>query len=156
MTPSAGQLAPDFKLPDQTGAEHSLSDFQGKWVLLYFYPKDNTLGCTKEACTIAEAFPDFGALDAVVLGVSVDSVESHAKFARKYNLPFLLLSDTDKQVVNQYGVWQQKKFLGREYMGILRQSLLIDPSGKIAKIYEKVSPANHAEEVLADLKSLQQ
>lgn len=146
-----GQAAPEFTLPDQDGKEHSLAEYRGSWVLLYFYPKDDTPGCTKEACAIRDYFPNFGKLKAKVLGVSVDSVASHKKFAEKYSLPFTLLSDEGKQVVEQYGVWGKKQMMGREYMGTLRTSFLIDPEGKIAKIYEKVKPEVHAQEVLQDL-----
>ncbi len=122
--------------------------------MLYFYPKDDTLGCTKEACSIGEYYPDFKKLDVVVFGVSVDSVKSHKKFEEKYKLPFTLLSDEKKEVVNAYGVWALKKMMGREYMGTLRTSFLIDPKGMIVKVYEKVKPEIHAEEVLADLQEL--
>jgi peroxiredoxin Q/BCP len=148
-----GQKAPDFKLPDQNGQTHQLSDYQGRWVLLYFYPKDDTTGCTAEACALRDNFPKFKK-GAVILGVSVDSIASHKKFANKYKLPFTLLADQNKQVVNQYGVWAEKSMYGRKYMGTLRSSFLIDPSGKIAKIYQKVKPALHAGQVLADLKLL--
>ena len=148
-----GGLAPDFTLPDQAGIAHTLTEYRGQWVLLYFYPKDDTPGCTKEACSIRDAFPDFRALDMVVLGVSADSVKSHDKFVKKYDLPFTLLADEEKTVVNLYGVWAKKKFMGREYLGILRSSFLIDPAGKIAKIYENVKPELHAAEVLEELRS---
>ncbi len=148
-----GQKAPDFKLPDATGKEHELSDYAGKWVLLYFYPKDDTPGCTKEACGIRDNFPAFRKMKAVVLGMSADSPVSHGKFTAKFDLPFALLSDESKKVLEKYGVWGKKKFMGREYMGIFRTSFLIDPEGKIAKIYENVKPEMHAEEVLADLKA---
>jgi peroxiredoxin Q/BCP len=149
------QKAPAFSLPDQAGTIHKLSDYKGKWVLLYFYPKDDTLGCTKEACMLRDNFPYFKKLKAVVLGASVDSVKSHDKFVKKYQLPFTLLADEDKKLVTDYGVWGEKKFMGRTYMGTNRMSFLINPEGKIAKIYEKVKPAEHAEQVLADLKELQ-
>ncbi len=149
-----GQLAPDFSLSDQTGKEHKLSDYKDGWVLVYFYPKDDTPGCTKEACSIRDNFPKFKKSQATVLGVSVDSVKSHAKFAEKYKLPFILLADEDKTVVKKYSVWAKKKFTGREYMGTLRTSFLISPDGKIVKIYEKVNPEVHAEEVLKDLKNI--
>lgn len=152
MILKVGQRAPVFKLPDQEGKMHKLSDYKGEWILIYFYPKDNTSGCTKEACMIRDNFPAFKKLKARVFGVSIDSVKSHKKFAEKYDLPFTLLSDDFKEVVNKYGVWAKKKFMGREYMGILRMSFLIDPQGKIVKIYEKVKPEIHAEEVLLDLK----
>ena len=122
--------------------------------MLYFYPKDDTPGCTEEACGIRDAFPKFGKLKAVALGVSGDSVKSHKKFAEKYGLPFTLLADEDKKVLKQYGVWAKKKMMGREYMGTLRTSFLIDPQGKIVKIYQNVKPDRHAEEVLADLNNL--
>lgn len=149
-----GSKAPAFKLPDQDGKEHSLSDYKGKWVLLYFYPKDDTPGCTKEACAIRDDFNNFEKIKAVVLGASCDSVKSHKKFQEKYQIPFTLLSDEGKTLVQAYGVWAEKKFMGRKYMGILRSSFLINPEGKIAKVYEGVKPADHAAEVLADLKSL--
>ncbi|MGC8776205.1 MAG: thioredoxin-dependent thiol peroxidase [Minisyncoccia bacterium] len=148
------QKAPDFKLKDQDGKNHKLSDYRGKWVLIYFYPKDDTPGCTKEACAIRDNFPDFKKLNIVVLGISVDSVESHKKFVKKYNLPFILLSDDKKEVVKKYGVWAKKKFMGKVYEGTLRTSFLIDPFGKIFKIYKNVKPEFHAEEVLNDLKNI--
>jgi peroxiredoxin Q/BCP len=148
-----GDKAPKFTLPDQDGKEHKLEDYRGQWVLLYFYPKDDTPGCTTEACAIRDSLPDFKSIDAVVLGVSTDSVASHRKFADKYGLPFTLLADEDKKVVNMYGVWGKKKFMGREYDGTMRTSFLIDPEGTIATVYEGVKPAEHAAEVLADLKS---
>ncbi len=149
-----GQLAPDFTLPDQDGKSYTLSDYQGKWVLIYFYPKDDTTGCTKEACQIRDSFPEFKKLKVKVLGISVDSVASHKKFEEKYNLPFTLLADVEKKVVSRYGVWGEKKFMGQKYMGTFRRSFLIDPKRKIAKIYEKVKPELHAEEVLRDLSEL--
>ena len=155
MTLSIGDKAPAFNLPDQHGVKHALKDYAGSWVLLYFYPKDDTPGCTKEACSFRDNLPSFKKLDVQVFGASVDPVKKHAKFAEKYELPFTLLADEEKTLVNDYGVWAKKKFLGREYMGILRMSFLIDPKGKIAKIYEDVKPTEHVEEVLADLKKLQ-
>jgi len=155
MNIHVGGKAPDFTLPDQAGKNHALSSSRGSWVLLYFYPKDDTPGCTKEACGVRDTFPRFKKLDIVVYGVSVDSVVSHKKFAEKYNLPFPLLSDEKKQVVTLYGVWQKKKLAGREYQGTVRTSFLIDLHGKIAKIYKTVKPETHAEEVLKDLKRLQ-
>lgn len=149
-----GDKAPVFKLPDQNGDVHSLAEYKGKWVLLYFYPKDDTPGCTKEACLIRDNFPDFKKLKVVVFGISTDSVKSHKKFADKYNLPFVILADEDKDIVKKYGVWGKKKFMGREYMGTFRTSFLIDPSGKIARIFEKVNPETHAGEVLTELKLL--
>lgn len=152
--PKAGESAPDFRLPDQHGEEHALSDYRGRWVLLYFYPKDDTPGCTKEACGIRDRFPEFGRLGVQVLGVSADSVNSHEKFARKYELPFTLLADTERKVVQLYGVWGKKKFMGREFEGTHRVSFLIDPAGRIAKVYPKVKPELHAEEVAQDLRRL--
>jgi len=152
--PAVGTRAPDFTLNDQEGVSHTLSDYQGKWVLLYFYPKDDTPGCTIEACTIRDQFKDFSSIGAVVLGVSTDSVESHKKFADAYELPFTLLADEHKEVVGQYGVFGEKKFMGRSYRGTARTSFLIAPEGTIAKVYESVKPAIHAKEVLADLKTL--
>jgi peroxiredoxin Q/BCP len=151
---TTNQKAPAFTLPDQNGKTHSLSDYEGQWVLLYFYPKDDTSGCTKEACAIRDSFPNFKKLDISVLGVSVDSIQSHEKFATKYKLPFTLLSDESKKVVERYGVWGKKQSMDREYMGILRTSFLINPLGKIAKIYEKVKPELHATEVLEDIEAM--
>lgn len=149
-----GQKAPVFTLLDQNGEKVSLSGFLGQWVLLYFYPKDDTPGCTKEACAIADVHPSFEKLDAVVLGVSTDSAVSHKKFETKYQLPFRLLADTNKKVLERYGVWGEKSLYGRKYRGTMRMSFLIDPKGKIAKIYHKVKPEAHAQEVLDDLKGL--
>ncbi len=149
-----GDKAPAFTLPDQDGKMHSLKDQKGKWTLLYFYPKDDTPGCTVEACTIRDNYSSFKKMGITVFGISADPVKKHAKFAEKYELPFTLLSDEDKGMIKDYGVWAKKKFMGREYMGILRNSFLIDPQGKIAKIYETVKPAEHAEEVLDDTKAM--
>lgn len=149
--PAVGSVAPKFSLLDQDGVEHALKSYLGKWVLIYFYPKDDTPGCTKQACALRDADPDFQKLDAIVLGISCDSVKSHKKFVEKYGLTFPLLADEDKAVVHAYGVWGPKKFMGRDYEGILRTSFLIDPKGKIARVYEKVKPEAHAEEVLKDL-----
>lgn len=149
-----GTEAPAFSLLDQDGKMHKLSDYLGKYVLIYFYPKDDTTGCTKEACAIRDDFYNFEKLKCEVLGISIDSVKSHKKFAEKYKLPFTLLSDEGKKVVEKYGVWQEKSMYGRKYMGTVRSSFLIDPKGKIVKIYEKVNSAIHAEEVLRDIKEL--
>lgn len=146
--------APTFCLNDQEGKQHCLSHYKGKWVLLYFYPKDDTPGCTKEACMIRDSWDAFEKHNAVVLGVSRDSEKSHKRFQEKYDLPFPLLSDKEGEVVMEYGVWKEKSMFGKKYMGISRESFLIDPEGNIAKHYEKVTPAVHAEEVLADLKEL--
>ncbi len=146
-----GKKAPAFNLPDQDGKMHKLSDYAGKWVLVYFYPKDSTPGCTKEACAIRDYWSDFKTIGAVVLGVSKDSVKSHRKFADKHELPFTLLSDESTEMIQKYDAWQKKKMAGREYMGIVRISYLVDPKGKVAKVYPKVKPPEHAAEVLADL-----
>ncbi len=147
-------IAPDFKALDQDGKEHKLSDYKGEWVLIYFYPKDDTPGCTKEACSIRDLVPNFKKLKLQIFGVSIDSVKSHKKFSKKYDLPFTLLSDENKKIVKMYGVWGKKKLWGREYMGTFRTSFLIDPKGKIVKIYEKVNPEMHAKQILEDLKKL--
>ena len=150
----AGDPAPDFALPDQAGKGHRLSDYRGRWVLLYFYPKDDTPGCTTEACGLRDHFAKFGKRKVQIFGISADSVASHAKFAGKFKLPFPLLADEQKSVVRGYGVWGKKRFMGREYEGIHRLSFLIDPKGKIARVYPKVKPEGHAEEVLRDLEAL--
>ncbi len=153
-TLKAGDVAPDFTLNDQNGDAHTLSDYRGQWVLVYFYPRDNTPGCTTEACAIRDRFPEFGKLKIKVFGISTDTVKKHANFVTKYALPFTLLADEDQEVVNLFGVWGLKKFMGREFMGTNRMSFLIDPKGKIAKVYEKVKPAEHADEVLGDRKGV--
>ncbi len=147
--------APEFNLPDQNGKMHSLKDYMGQWVLLYFYPKDDTPGCTTEACGLRDNLPKFKKLKANVFGVSTDSVKSHRKFADKFKLPFTLLADENKELVKAYDVYKPKKFMGREFLGTMRESFLIDPNGKIIKIYENVKPATHPDEVLLDLKNLQ-
>jgi peroxiredoxin Q/BCP len=147
-----GTTAPQFTLPDQDGKLHSLSDYKGKKVLLYFYPKDDTSGCTTEACNFRDGYDEFKKMGLVILGISKDSVKSHKKFSEKYSLPFPLLSDEEGKIVKAYGSWGEKKFMGREYIGILRNSFLIDEKGKIAKIYEAVRAKEHAEEVKSDLK----
>ena len=147
-----GKKAPAFTLPDSDGKKVSLKDFAGKKVVLYFYPKDMTSGCTQEACDFRDSFPHFEKLDAVVLGVSVDPVKMHKKFSDKYELPFTLLSDENKEVVEKYGVWKEKSMYGRKYMGIERTTVVIDENGKIIKIFPKVKVNGHVEEVLAVLK----
>ena len=146
--------APDFSLPDQYGNTKSLSDYLGKHVLLYFYPKDNTPGCTKEACNFRDRLNELKQHNVQVLGVSKDSVESHKKFAEKFNLNFPLLSDQGKKVIKKYGIWVEKSMFGKKYMGISRDSYLIDPKGKIIKHYHKVKPAKHVDEVINDLKEI--
>jgi len=146
-----GDKAPDFTGLTTEGGQASLSDFKGKSVVLYFYPRDDTPGCTKEACAFRDEFAAFKHKGAVVFGVSTDSPKSHAKFAGKYKLPFTLLADEDKKIVQAYGVWGQKSFLGRNYMGTHRVTFLIGPEGTIRKIWTSVKPAEHAKEVLASL-----
>ena len=146
-----GDPAPGFSAPTNGGGKVSLADFQGKNVILYFYPRDDTPGCTKEACAFRDHFADFKKQGAVVLGVSVDPVKAHDKFVRKYKLPFTLLADEDRKIVQAYGVWGQKSFLGKKYLGTHRVTFLIGPDGKIKKIWPKVKPEEHAEEVLAAL-----
>ncbi len=148
-----GKKAPDFKLKNQDGETVSLKDFKGKNVVLYFYPKDNTSGCTKEACNFRDEFPKFKNVDAVIIGVSPDSVASHKKFAEKYDLPFTLLSDEEKNVLEEYGVWQEKSLYGRKYMGVVRTTVVIDANGKIRKIFPKVKVEGHNKEVLDALKN---
>ncbi len=148
-----GQKAPNFKLKDQNGNVISLDSFKGKNVVLYFYPKDNTSGCTKEACNFRDEFPKFNKLDAVILGVSPDSVESHKKFAEKYKLPFSLLSDEKKDLLEKYGVWQEKSMYGKKYMGVVRTTVVIDKEGKIKKIFPKVQVEGHNKEVMEALKA---
>lgn len=143
-----GDKAPDFTATSQDGDQVSLSDFRGKPVVLYFYPRDDTPGCTKEACAFRDEFAQFRKLGAVVLGVSTDSAESHSKFAKKFKLPFTLLVDEDKQIVQAYGAWGQKSFMGRKFMGTFRITFLIGGDGRIKQIWPLVKPAEHAEEVL--------
>ncbi len=143
-----GKKAPAFTLPDQNGKKISLKDFNGKKVVLYFYPKDNTSGCTKEACDFRDAFPDFQKINAVVIGISPDSVESHRKFADKHQLPFILLSDEKKEILEKYGVWKEKSLYGKKYMGVERTTVIIDENGKIIRIFPKVKVNGHSEEVL--------
>lgn len=146
-----GDRAPAFSAPTNGGGQVSLSDFKGKPVILYFYPKDNTPGCTKEACGFRDQFAQFRKKGAVVLGVSVDSVKSHDTFVEKFTLPFTLLADADKKIVQAYGVWGEKSFMGRTYQGIHRVTFLIGGDGRIQKIWSQVKPEEHAAEVLAAL-----
>ena len=146
-----GTQAPDFTLPDQNGNRHSLSDYRGKDVILYFYPKDNTPGCTKQACGFAERYPQFIEKGAVVLGISKDSVASHKKFEEKYGLPFTILSDPELVAIQAYDVWQEKKNYGKTYMGVVRTTYLIDEEGKIAKAFDKVKAADNPEQMLGEL-----
>lgn len=148
----AGQKAPNFSLPSSQGGEFSLADAKGKWLVLYFYPKDDTPGCTTEACNFRDSSKDYAAVNALIYGVSIDSLESHAKFIKKFNLPFPLLADTEKKVVEMYGVWKEKSMYGRKFMGIERTTFIIDGEGKIAKIFHKVSVAEHHKAVLDFIK----
>lgn len=148
----AGNPAPEFTLQDETGTPRSLSDYRGKQVVLYFYPKDDTPGCTKEACSFRDDYSAYGEVGAVILGVSPDTPWSHAKFKSKYELPFTLLADPDREVCKLYGVWGPKKYMGREYEGVLRTTFLIDHQGVIVKVFENVKPANHSHEIIEALK----
>jgi peroxiredoxin Q/BCP len=148
-----GDKAPEFKTRDQDGETVSLKDFRGKKVVIYFYPKDDTPGCTKEACSFRDGFGAFRRRKIEILGVSVDDEKSHRRFAEKYSLPFRLLADPNKKIVKDYGVWGQKSMYGRKYMGILRVTYVIDEMGKIAVVWPKVKPEGHAEEILAALKA---
>ena len=143
-----GTKAPDFKLPDQNGQIHSLSQYAGQKIILYFYPKDNTAGCTKQACGFGERYPLFREKGAVVIGVSKDSVASHKKFEEKYGLPFTLLSDTELEVIKAYDVWKEKKNYGKVSMGVVRTTYLIDESGIIIRAMDKVKAADNPEEML--------
>jgi peroxiredoxin Q/BCP len=154
MELKVGHKAPSFKLKNQDGKTISSSDLKGKPIVLYFYPKDDTSGCTKEACNFRDEFPKFGKMKAEIIGVSADSVESHKKFVEKYRLPFNLLSDEKKEVVEKYGVWKEKNMYGRKYMGIVRSTFIIDASGKISNIFTKVKVDKHNQEVMEALKEL--
>jgi peroxiredoxin Q/BCP len=151
MPISSGIPAPDFELPDETGALRKLSDFRGQPVVLYFYPKDDTPGCTTEACNFRDDYSAYEKAGVTILGVSPDSVKSHAKFKQKFGLPFPLLADEGHKICETYDVWALKKFMGREYMGVLRTTFLIDAEGKILRVFEKVKPADHSAELLAEL-----
>lgn len=146
-----GKKAPAFTLPDQDGVTHSLKEFLGKKVLLYFYPKDMTSGCTVEAQVFRDMYAEFTLMGVEIVGISVDNIASHKKFCEKEDLPFLLLSDEKKSVVEKFGVWKEKSMYGKKYMGIERESFLIDENGKVVKHYVKVKPAEHGKEVLADV-----
>lgn len=146
-----GTLAPDFTLPTDTGEPLTLSSLRGRWVVLYAYPKDDTSGCTTQACEFRDLFPRFDATRAVILGISPDSVKSHQKFKAKYQLPFTLLADEEKVALQAYGLWKEKSMYGRKYMGVERTTVVIDPEGRIARVFEKVKPAGHAALVMAAL-----
>ena len=143
-----GTKAPEFTLPDQDGSNVSLSDYLGKKVVLYFYPRDNTPGCSRQACAFAKSYDGFKRKDIVVIGVSKDSVASHQKFAEKYGLPFILLSDLERQAIEAYGVWQEKKSYGKVSMGVVRTTYIIDEKGVIEKVMAKVKPDTNAAEIL--------
>ncbi len=149
-----GKLAPDFSLPSTDGEPLRLSDLKGKSVVLYFYPKDDTPGCTKEACDFRDSIKTIQKQDAIVLGVSADSLGSHEKFQKKFKLPFPLLSDENKEVLKQYGVWKEKSFMGKSYMGIERTTVVIDKKGNVQRVFPKVKVDGHCQEVLETLKSL--
>jgi len=152
MPLQSGIPAPDFELPDDAGTPRRLSDFRGRPVVLYFYPKDDTPGCTTEACAFRDDYSAYEQAGVTILGVSPDTVKAHAKFKAKYNLPFPLLADVEHKVCELYQVWALKKFMGREYMGVLRTTFLLDADGRIVKVFEDVKPAGHSAEVLSALK----
>lgn len=154
MPLAAGNKAPEFTLMNESGQEFRLSDYIGKTVLLYFYPKDDTPGCTKEACNFRDDYSEYDKAGVTILGISPDTSKSHAKFKAKFELPFTLLADPDHQIASAYGVWGRKKYMGREYDGILRTTFLIGPDSQIIKVFENVKPAEHSAEVLAELKKL--
>jgi thioredoxin-dependent peroxiredoxin len=151
MAISAGIPAPDFELQDDTGTPRKLSDYRGRNVVLYFYPKDDTPGCTTEACNFRDDYSAYEQAGVAILGVSPDDVKSHAKFKKKFQLQFPLLADIGHQVCDRYGVWGPKKFMGKSYEGVLRTTFLIDPNGSIMKVYENVRPAEHSTEILSSL-----
>jgi peroxiredoxin Q/BCP len=151
MVLSAGNQAPEFELVDSKGIVHRLSDYQGQTIVLYFYPKDDTPGCTKEACSFRDNYQDFKNAGVEILGISPDSEASHAKFTDKYELPFILLSDPDHQVCEAFGVWGLKKSFGREYEGVYRTTFVIGPEGKIKRVFENVKPPDHSQEVLEEV-----
>jgi thioredoxin-dependent peroxiredoxin len=151
MPITAGIPAPDFSLLDENGQVHNLSEFRGKALVLYFYPKDDTPGCTTEACNFRDGFGDYKKAGVTILGVSPDSVQSHAKFKKKYDLPFSLLADDGHKICDAYGVWGPKKFAGKSYEGVYRTTFLIGPDGMVKKVFENVKPDGHSSEVLAAL-----
>jgi thioredoxin-dependent peroxiredoxin len=154
MWMNIGQSAPEFTAPDRSGKITTLQDFQSQWLVLYFYPKDNTPGCTTEAIEFTGKLPEFHSLNTQIVGISPDSIASHSKFINKHSLEIILLSDPEHQIAEDYGVWQLKKFMGKEYMGIIRSTFLIDPSAKIAKTWSNVKVKNHVDTVLAQVRSM--
>ena len=151
MVLQEGTKAPDFELKDSEGITHKLSDYSGKSIVLYFYPKDDTPGCTKEACSFRDSYADFKKAGVTIIGISPDKVESHKKFKDKYSLPFTLLADPEHQVCKAFGVWGLKKSYGREYEGVYRTTFIIGPEGQIQRVFEKVKPSDHSQEVLREL-----
>jgi peroxiredoxin Q/BCP len=154
MSLQTGIQAPEFSLPDEQGQLQNLSQYNGRWVVLYFYPKDDTPGCTTEACSFRDMNDAYKEQGIVVLGVSKDTVASHVKFTKKFKLPFTILSDTDKKVITLYEAWGKKRMFGKEYDGILRTTYIIDPQGVIKKVYEQVKPDEHAQQIIADIQAL--
>lgn len=154
MPLAVGNLAPDFSLPDENGDLRHLSDYRGKIVVLYFYPKDDTPGCTTEACGFRDTYADYEKAGVPVIGISPDDVKKHQKFKTKYNLPFTLLADTDHAVCEQYGVWGRKKFMGKEYDGVFRTTFLIGKDGSILRVFENVKPEGHSQEILKVLEEM--
>ena len=150
-----GTVVPDFCLPNQDDEEICFRDIKGKWIVLYFYPKDNTPGCTTQACDFTEAEPDFSRLDAIILGVSPDSPKKHRNFIEKKELKITLLADEEKELCNTFGIWQLKKFMGKEYMGVVRSTFIISPEGKISALWTKVRVKEHVKQVKEKLQALQ-
>lgn len=146
--------APSFTLLDQNGNPHSLSDYKGKYLVIYFYPKDDTPACTKEACNFRDGFEEFNKRGIKVVGISKDSVSSHKKFEKKHNLNFILLSDPTNKTIEAFGAWAPKKFMGREFLGTLRNTYIVDPNGEIVKVYENIDPSDHIEMIHKDLTQL--
>jgi len=146
---SEGAPMPEFSLPDQNGRIFNSKDYIGKPLVIYFYPKDNTPGCTKEACSFRDSYGEYQKMGITVVGISADSPNSHEKFAKKFNLPFILLADTEKTVLRAFGAWGEKKLYGKVYEGVIRSTFVIGPDGKVKKVFPKVSPEGHASEVLA-------
>jgi peroxiredoxin Q/BCP len=151
MVLEVGQKAPEFSLVDNEGQAHRLSDYQGQTIVVYFYPKDDTPGCTKEACSFRDSYEDYRKAGVEIIGISPDSEKSHSKFKKKHDLPFVLLSDPEHQVCEAFGVWGLKKMYGREYEGVFRTTFIIGPDGTIKRVFENVKPSDHSEEVLAEV-----